>query len=401
MKLSELRQGQVMVLMCIATCIAVATVYSTQPILAEIGGRYGVTSNCARVSFTVCSLAYALSFFVLGPVSDLVSARRLTGIGLLIGGGATLIAAASPSFCFFLIATALQGSALAAVPVAAFALIPRIAEKNQLGTCFGWVIAASVTGITVGRAGMGWLTASVGLGSAQALCGALLVGAAFSALFLPAEQPKVAFSATKIDAYINLLRLFGRPAMLRPFSTGFLLFFGYLGVVTFLTLRLQLAPFWLNTAAIGSISLMGLSAIVCAPLAGRLLRSTGPVVIGVAGLLSVIAAIALLAVAHSTLLVSISLFFIFFGVFICQPAVFVIISSRAPPQQRGASSSLYLLVCIGAGGVASAVLNPLWERFGWDGVVIACISMVTVALVIFLLDAHLQKFNERAAVSRA
>jgi YNFM family putative membrane transporter len=177
------------------------------------------------------------------------------------------------------------------------------------------------------------------------------------------------------------------PELLRPFATGFLLFFGYLGTVTFLTLRLHEPPFSFDSATIGFISLLGLGSVLGAPLSGRLVGRVGSLAVGVSGLLIVLGALAGLVWASSIGGVGASLFAIFLGVFVCQPAVFVRIAQRVPPQRRGSASSLYLLTCLGAGSLASAVLGPVWTHAGWIGITAVCAGSVSISLLILLGDA--------------
>jgi YNFM family putative membrane transporter len=251
------RPGIAVAIACLATCFAVATIYSSQAVFSDIAVKYGMSVSDARFAFSICSLAYALAFFVLGPLSDLFSARMLAATGLLVAAGATALTAVSANQVTFVLASAVQGASAAAVPVAMFALLPRLARKDQVGTYFGLIIAASVVGITLGRAGMGLLTASVGLSAAQ--IGVALILLIMSLLL--AALPKEPLSSTPrvgLDAYLKALRMLASPDLVRLFATGFLLFFGYLGVVTFLTLRLNKPPFALDSDTIGSISLLGL-----------------------------------------------------------------------------------------------------------------------------------------------
>jgi len=380
------RHLAVALIACATTCLAVASVYSAQAVFGDIAGKYGVSINDARLAFSICSIAYALAFFVLGPLSDLFSARRLAGMGLVVAAASTLLAALTPNYIGFLVATGVQGAAAAAVPVAMFALMPRIAPKEQIGTFFGLIIAASVVGITLGRAGMAMLSAQAGIGAAQmALAGVLLAMAAL-AWTLP-DEAAGAKRKLGIDVYAESLRMMVAPDLLRPFATGFLLFFGYLGTVTFLTLRLHEPPFSFDSATIGSISLLGLGSVLGAPLSGRLVGRIGSLAVGITGLAIVIAAIASLVWAQSITSVGIGLFAIFLGVFICQPAVFVRIAERVPTQRRGAASSLYLLTCLGAGSLASAVLGPVWTYAGWIGVTSVCAAAAVISLLILLSDA--------------
>lgn len=379
------RLGIAVAVACLTTCFAVATVYSSQAVFSDIAAKYGMSVSDARFAFSICSIAYALAFFVLGPLSDLFSARMLSATGLLVAAGATALTAVSANQATFVLALAVQGASAAAVPVAMFALLPRLARKDQVGTYFGLIIAASVVGITLGRAGMGLLTASVGLSAAQ--MGSATVLLIMSVLLV--ALPKESFASTPrvgLDAYARALRMLASPDLVRLFATGFLLFFGYLGTVTFLTLRLHEPPFALDSATIGSISLLGLGAVMGAPISGRLTGRHGALTVGVVGLSIVIGAIACLALAESITGISGGLFLIFLGTFVCQPAVFVRIAERVPPDRRGAASSLYLLTCLGAGSLASAALGPLWAAAGWTGVTTACLAAIAASLLLLVSD---------------
>src|ERR1700753_1736352 len=78
---------------CATTCVAVASVYLTQPVMAEISSAYGVSPTDARLAFSVASFSYAGAFFFLGPLTDRIEPRRMSFAGLLLG--ALALAAAS------------------------------------------------------------------------------------------------------------------------------------------------------------------------------------------------------------------------------------------------------------------------------------------------------------------
>jgi YNFM family putative membrane transporter len=67
---------------CFITCMAVASVYLTQSIFPLLAQSYAMPESAGRLTFTYTSMAYAVAFFVVGPLSDLISARRLASIGL-------------------------------------------------------------------------------------------------------------------------------------------------------------------------------------------------------------------------------------------------------------------------------------------------------------------------------
>jgi len=80
---------------CLITCIAVASVYWTQVVLAEVGAAFDVSAAQARLAFSACSIAYAISFFLFAPFADRISARKLAQFGLCataitVGASATV-----------------------------------------------------------------------------------------------------------------------------------------------------------------------------------------------------------------------------------------------------------------------------------------------------------------------
>ncbi len=378
---------------CLTTCIAVASVYLTQPVFAEIAATYGKPISDARLAFSVSSIAYALAFFVFGPLSDHIGVRRMAGWGLMLGAVSVASAAMFDHYTGFLLSCGALGASAAAVPAAMFALMPRIARKDQIGTYFGLIIAASVVGITLGRAAMGLLTAGLGLHGALLTCACVLLVMAATTRALPEDAAQLSRRLGLLHIYTDTARMLMAPDLLRLFATGFLLFFGYLGVVTFLTLRLHEPPFSLSSAGIGSISLLGLGAVVGAPASGRLVGRFGSLAVGLGGIGIVLGAIACLAWSQSVEGVSVGLFLIFLGVFSCQPAVFVRIAQRVDPASRGAASSLYLLTCLGAGSLASAVLGPIWSNGGWAAITTICAATTLLSGVLLSSDAYISQRN--------
>ncbi|MDA1358878.1 MFS transporter [Glycomyces luteolus] len=364
------------------TCVAVASVYLTQPIFPEIAAHFGVADEQARYAFTGASLAYALSFFLFGPLTDRVPLRFM-GFGGAVALAALLaVAAFSPGFGVFVALLGLAGAAAAAVPSAMIALMPRLAPPALKGMLFGLVIGASVAGITLGRSVTGvvaewtdWRTAVVSVAVLN------LIGAA-AMLTLPRLSAPAGTGGPVRSAYGAVLGLFRLPATVRLLALGVCLFFGYLGVATFLTYRLQAAPFEYDVAAIGLLNLAGLVGVVGAPAAGRLVPRIGAPAVVFAGLGTVLAGIALLGFAAHPTMIAAGTLLLFAGVFACQPAVLVMLAAAAPPGSQGGASSLYMLVCLLAGSAASAALGPVWTNSGWTGVVLTGIAAVLAAAVL-------------------
>src|SRR6218665_1159931 len=84
--------------------------------------------------------------------------------------------------------------------------------------------------------------------------------------------------------------------------------------------------------------------------------------------------------------------FLCFSVFFfCQPAIFVRICERVNSAKRGAASSLYLLTCLGTGGLASAALGPIWIEYGWRGITAITALAVVLSMLALLMDFCLKE----------
>jgi YNFM family putative membrane transporter len=365
----------------VVTCLAVASVYLTQPIFPEIAAHFGVAAQDARFAFTAASLAYALSFFLFGPLTDRLPLRAMGSAGAAGLAVLLLLAAFAPGFGLFVALLSLAGVVAAAVPSAMIALMPRLAPPHMKGMFFGLVVGASVAGITMGRSLTGVVTDATDWRTAVLGVAALNVLSAAATLTLPnLTAPSAAGSAAR--AYAAVLGLFRGAATARLLALGVCLFFGYLGVATFLTYRLQETPFEYSAAEIGLVNLAGLVGVVGAPLAGRLVPRIGAPAVALTGLAAVLAGIVLLGVAAHPAVLLAGVLALFAGVFACQPAVLVLLAAAAPAGSQGGASSLYMLVCLLAGSAASAALGPVWTAWGWAGVTVAGAAAVAAAALL-------------------
>ena len=81
------------------------------------------------------------------------------------------------------------------------------------------------------------------------------------------------------------------------------------------------------------------------------------------------------------------------GVYACQPAVFYDVTTAIRPQQMGAASSLYLLSCLSGGSLGSYALGPVWQRWGWTGVMLAAGLAVLGTLVLGTLGERVPRLQ--------
>ena len=96
----------------------------------------------------------------------------------------------------------------------------------------------------------------------------------------------------------------------------------------------------------------------------------------------VLASFGIMLVFQNIPAVTLGVLVMYTGVYACQPAVFYDVTTAITPQQMGAASSLYLLSCLSGGSFGSYALGPVWQRWGWKGVMVAAGAATVGTLVL-------------------
>lgn len=366
---------------CLVTMLAVATVFMNQAVFSDLAVSFSLAVQDARFSFSVISLCYALAYFFVGPFVDSFNPRTVATMGLvllsLLLGWASLV----HDYSLFLVSMGMTGVAAAIVPAAMIPYVTFLAPAKKLGAYIGAVVASATLGIIVGRVSLGVLTDVVGWRTAYGVFAVVFACLAAWTFRLLEGGAGRGMETGLAKQYGNMLRLLVRPATALVFFTGFCLFFGFLGAVTFLTYRLTGPAFGFTSGQVGYISFAGFIAIV-APFAGGLAQRVGVYRVVLPGLLICLAGLQCMGWSLSVPFVALGIFLVFLGTYSCQPLLLFLISRLIPRESMGSASSLYILFCIGGGSVASIVLGGVWDGYGWPGIVRACTASVTLALVI-------------------
>jgi YNFM family putative membrane transporter len=264
-----------------------------------------------------------------------------------------------------------------------FPHIAFIAPKDKTGIYVGAIVASGTVGVVFGRTFVGILTEHLGWQASFRIISALLLFFAFlTKVTLIGKNGVRACPEKRLSQlYADSIKLILSPEIASLLLIGFLLFFAFLGMITFLTYRLVAPPFNFTSGEIGYISLAGLTALV-APFAGSFSQKVGIFKILFPGMVICFISLQLLGWCTPLYLVITGLLLLFISVYSCQPLVFLLIGQTVPNSSLGSASSLYILCCIGGGSIASAILGPMWKAFGWPGITIACTASLAVSFAI-------------------
>ncbi len=373
---------------CTITMLAVSTVFMTQSIFLEISESFKIDITQARFSFSVVSLFYAASFFFLGPAADKFDLPKIAVTGLTLLAIAVFSASYTTNFTLFIIAMALIGICAALIPISMFPHITMISPINKMGFYVGLIIASATLGVIFGRVSMGLLTSDMGWQfSFRIVSFVLFLVSAISFFTLVEKQGEKSGNHQKLfRLYANSVRLMFKPQILSLLLVGFGLFFGFLGMVTFLTYRLVAPPFNFSSGEVGWISFAGITALI-APFSGSISQKIGLLKIIFPSLLICLLSFQLMGWFQSITLIVLGLLLLFFGVYSCQPLVFLLIGQSVPKESIGSASSLYILFCVGGGSLSSILLGPVWRSYGWHGITILCSISLLISLLIMLINA--------------
>jgi len=365
--------------------LAVSTVFMTQAIFLELSTTYAIDITQARYAFSVTSLFYSLTFFFIGPAADKFSLSKIAAIGLALLAVSIAGASMATRFSEFIIAMAFTGSFASLIPAAMFPHMVLIAPQKKSGMYVGSIVASGTVGIVFGRTLIGILTALYGWQNAFRAIAVLIL--LCSLLTLAAtkrnDARRTPSKAPLSQLYLNSINLLSSFKISSLLLIGFLLFFAFLGMITFLTYRLVSPLFHFTSGEIGYISLAGLTALV-APFVGNFSQRVGVYKILIPSMMTCFISLQLLGWSASVPAIIIGILLLFITVYACQPLIFLLISQVASVTALGSASALYILCCIGGGSLSSVVLGPVWESYGWPGITAACSASLVAAFLMLV-----------------
>lgn len=246
---------------------SVATIYSAQPVLTEIGADLGVSGGGLGWIVTAGQLGYLVGLVLLVPLGDMFDRRTLIVGHLLLTAVGVVIAATATHVWVMLTGVAIAGL-FAVVVQTTVAYAAAVSPPQERGRTLGVVTSGVVIGILGARVVAGALAAAWGWRSVYvALAGLLVVLAALVVKLLPAD---LRCDRAEYRQVLSMSRkLFGERLFLSRGLIALFLFASFGALWTGLALPLEASPWHLSTAQIGLFGLAGLAGALGAARAGR------------------------------------------------------------------------------------------------------------------------------------
>jgi len=365
------------------TCgLAVANVYSAQPLLESISLSLKVPAGMIGSVVTATQVGYASGLIFLVPLGDRVNRKTLVVTLLLLSMLALIVAGLSPNFVTLLCAMLFIGLMAVVVQlVVAWAAI--LAAPQRRGKVVGTVTSGIVLGILLARFISGSIADIAGWRAVYLTAAFLmLLIACIVAKGVPATLPQ-ARQPTYFSLLASAFRLFITEPPLRKGGVFALLIFTAFSML-WTTVVMPLSSLSLSHTQIGMFGLAGIAGALAAAKAGSWAdRGWGD---RATGLALALLTFSWLPIAHTET----SLVWLVVGIIMLDFAVqtvHVISQSTliaARPEAASRLVGVYMCFYSIGSAIGAIVATQLYARFGWQTVCLAGAAVSVCAFLIWL-----------------
>ncbi|HEP0317358.1 TPA: MFS transporter [Enterobacter bugandensis] len=377
-------------LMSVATGLAVASNYYAQPLLDTIARAFNLSASSAGFIVTAAQLGYAAGLLFLVPLGDMFERRMLIVSMTLLAAGGMLITASSQSLTMMIIGTALTGLfsvvAQILVPLAA-----TLASPEKRGKVVGTIMSGLLLGILLARTVAGLLASLGGWRTVYWVASVLMV---VMALALWRGLPKV-----KQENHLNypqllasVFSLFTQDKLLRTRALlGCFTFANFSILWTSMAFLLAAPPFNYSEGVIGLFGLAGAAGALGARPAGGLADKGKSHMTTTAGLILLLLSWAAIWYGHVSVLALIVGILVLDltvqGVHITNQTVIY----RVKPEARNRLTAGYMTSYFIGGAAGSLISASAWQHAGWSGVCGIGAIVAALNLVVWWRGYHRQE----------
>ncbi|KJQ41228.1 MFS transporter [Enterobacter bugandensis] len=388
-KTSQGLSSALILLMSVATGLAVASNYYAQPLLDTIARAFDLSASSAGFIVTAAQLGYAAGLLFLVPLGDMFERRMLIVSMTLLAAGGMLITASSQSLTMMIVGTALTGLfsvvAQILVPLAA-----TLASPEKRGKVVGTIMSGLLLGILLARTVAGLLASLGGWRTVYWVASVLMV---VMALALWRGLPKV-----KQENHLNypqllasVFSLFTQDKLLRTRALlGCLTFANFSILWTSMAFLLAAPPFNYSEGVIGLFGLAGAAGALGARPAGGLADKGKSHMTTTAGLILLLLSWAAIWYGHVSVLALIVGILVLDltvqGVHITNQTVIY----RVKPEARNRLTAGYMTSYFIGGAAGSLISASAWQHAGWSGVCGIGALVAALNLVVWWRGYHRQ-----------
>lgn len=260
---------RLIVVLAMATGLAVANLYYVQPLLATIARDFHEQARAVSLIVTMTQVGYAIGLMTVVPLGDLMERRALITTILMVTAAALAGAALSPTVGVLVV----WGLMVGLTSVVAQILVPlaaNLAGQAERGRVVGIIMSGLLIGVLLSRTLSGLIAQAMGWRSVYWIAAGLMV--ALSLVLrqeLPVSRPQNRLSyPALLRSVVALVR--EEPLLRRRSFYGALIFAAFSVFWTSMAFLLAGPPYYFHELAIGLFGLLGAAGAVAASIAGRL-----------------------------------------------------------------------------------------------------------------------------------
>jgi predicted MFS family arabinose efflux permease len=370
--------------MAASTGVIVANIYYIQPLLAEIARTFNFSAPQAGAIAMTTQVGVCFGMLLFVPLGDSHERRSLVTwmlSGVILALILTATARNGPWLAIACFGVGMMGSAVhLLVPFAA-----HLAPPKERGKVVGTVFSGILLGVLLARTFSGAVGAHFGwrtvywIAALMIFCVSVMIR-----FFLPRSEPtarmpylsllKSTFALAREHASLRESALFG--------AAAFCCFSAFWTTLVFL---LQGAPYHYAepAQAAGLFGLVGAAGAAGAPIVGRLADKHGARFTIGFSLLMLFISYLVLGIAGKMLFgLTAGVLLMDFGTQACHVSNQTRIYGLAADARS--RLNMFYMVCYFAGGAIGSLLGAYaWKRYGWPGVCIFCLAVISLMLLKF------------------
>jgi predicted MFS family arabinose efflux permease len=370
-----------------------AQLYSTQAVLPIMASDLQITAAEAALTISLATVGLALTVIPWSFLADRIGRIKAMALGMSAATVLGLLVPLATSFAMLLSLRLVEGMALGGIPAIAIAYLNEEVNKAHAALAAGSYVAGTTLGGLAGRlvagpAGelWGWRAAALAvsvLATVAAILFLVLVPKARG--FTPAGAAGLRRAVRTLSGHVRT------PRLLALYIQAFLMMGGFVAVYNYLSFRLSGEPFSLPTSVISLIFLAYLSGTVSSRWAAGLTLRYGRRNVLLAGVLLMIAGLALTLTPLLALILAGLL--VFTGGFFAAHSIGAGWTGSIATTGRAQAASLYNLAYYLGSSVIGWAGGLVFQSLGWTAlaltvILLACLTAVTIAVVHPRVEGH-------------
>ncbi|YCI10242.1 MFS transporter [Pseudomonas sp. Z2-11] len=365
-----------------------ALLYCVQPMMPLLSAEFSINAAQSSLILSVATGLLAVGLLITGPISDRIGRKSVMVAALFAAALCTIASAMMPTWQGVLVLRALVGLSLSGLAAVAMTYLSEEIHPKHIGLAMGLYIAGNAIGGMCGRLITGVLIDFVSWHTAMLVIGGLaLVAAAVFWRILPESRnfrPRSLHPRSLMDGFTLHFRDAGLPLL---FLEAFVLMGAFVTLFNYIGYRLLAAPYHMDQAFVGLLSVVYLSGIYSSAKVGAMADKLGrrkmlwaTIALMLAGLL--------LTLFTPLWLVIIGMLVFTFGFFGAHSVASSWIGRRAL-KAKGQASSLYLFSYYAGSSIAGTAGGVAWHLGGWNGTGLFIGALLLVALLVAVKLAKL------------